>query len=422
MGPLFVERGKLVSTELIGDPSIHQDGQWAAVLRHGAIPFVSYPYEWPFGMLRDAALLQLELVAAALDENMTLKDATAFNVQWDGSQPVFIDIPSFEPLDPGTPWVGYEQFCQMFLYPLMLQAYRGISFHQLLRGRLDGIEPSDCWGMLSRRDLLRPGVLKHVFLQSKVQARFRDREGDIKGELRDAGFGAEMIKANIRGLTKVVGKLDWTPAESGWVNYGRCTHYDDQARQAKGTFVGQALAARHWPMVWDLGCNTGRYSRLAAEHADLVVAMDADHQCVDRLYESQRGEGSRRILPLVANVADPSPALGWRGLERKTLEQRGRPDLVICLALIHHLVIGANIHVDELVGWLADVGADLVIEFVEKSDPMVQRLLQNKDDIYDDYDRANFERVLAASFEVERSETIAGGTRKLFFARNRGRK
>ena len=414
----LVGQGKVVATEQVEDPTLDPGGEWAGVLRHATIPFVSYPYEWCFGMLREAALLQLELIAAALGEGMTLKDASAFNVQWDGHNPVFIDIPSFEVIDPGSPWVGYEQFCQLFLYPLMLQAYHDIPFHPLLRGRLDGIDAATCWAMLSRTDLFRAGVFKHVVLQSKAQTRFRDTPGNVKNELRDAGFSTELIRANVRGLIKVVRRLSWAPSESGWVSYTDCTHYDPGAREAKTAFVRHVLATERRNLVWDLGCNTGEYSLLAAEHADLVIAMDTDHQSVDRLYRRLL-RGPDNILPLVGNLADPSPALGWNGLERKTLEDRGKPDLVICLALIHHLVIRANIHVDELINWLGDLGADLVIEFVEKTDPMVRRLLQNKDDLYADYDRPNFERLLATRFLVERTETICEGNRTLYHARGR---
>lgn len=414
----LVDQGKLVATELVEDPTLDPDGAWAGVLRHATIPFVSYPYEWSFGMLREAALLQLELIEAAVDEGMILKDASAFNVQWDGRRPVFIDIPSFEVIEPGSPWVGYEQFCQLFLYPLMLQAYHDIPFHPLLRGCLDGIDAATCWAMLSRPDLVRPGVFKHVFLQSKAQMRFRDTSGNVKSELRDAGFSTELIKANVRGLIKVVRKLSWNPPESGWVSYTECAHYDSVARESKSAFVRRALVAERRNLVWDLGCNTGEYSLLAAEHADLVIAMDTDHQSIDRLHR-RLSSGPDNILPLVGNLADPSPALGWKCMERKTLEERGKPDLVIFLALIHHLVIRANIHVDELVNWLGDLRADLVIEFVEKSDPMVQRLLQNKEDLYADYDRINFERCLAMRFEIDRTAAICDGNRTLYYATNR---
>jgi SAM-dependent methyltransferase len=393
---------------------------WAGVLRHARIPFISFPYEWCFGMLKDAALLQLELLEAALGEGMILKDSTPFNVQWAGARPVFIDVASFERLRPGEPWAGYRQFCEMCLYPLLLQAYRNVAFQPWLRGRIDGIEAMQCWNLMSARDLLRRGVLAHVYLQAKAQSRFADSGQNVRADLRAAGFHIALIKANVQRLTRLLRRLRWRQSVSTWSEYTTGTSYAERGRDEKAAFVQRAVGSRSWHLVWDLGCNTGVFSRLAAQHAELVVAMDGDQLVIERLYHGLKREGQRRILPLVSNVADPSPRLGWRGMERGSLADRGRPDLTLCLALIHHLAISANVPVREIVEWLRSLGGALVIEFVTKEDPMVRRLLQNKRDDYADYDRAWFEGCLRDLFDVAEVAELAGGTRILYFAAPRG--
>jgi hypothetical protein len=371
-------------------------------------------------MLKDAALLQLELLLAALDEGLILKDATPYNVQWRGACPVFIDVGSFEPLRAGEAWAGYRQFCMLLLYPLLLQAYRNVPFRPWLRGSLDGITPEQCASVLSRRDVLRGGVLTHVHLHAKLERRYGDRTRDVKSELRSAGFGAELIRANARKLQKLVRGLEWRAGDSAWTGYGADNSYSDADAEAKAAFVREAAASRDWRLVWDLGCNDGRFSRIAGGSARSVVAMDADEAVVDRLYRELRDEGDHTILPLVVDVADPSPALGWRNLERKTLADRGAPELTLCLALVHHLTITRNIPLPELLAWLRGLGTALVVEFATREDPMVERLLAAKrDGLHVDYDLESFERHLRDAFEVERTERLASGTRVLYFARPR---
>ncbi len=296
--------GKLIATQeasLVDAP----EGEWVAVLRHERIPFVSYPYEWCFGMLRDAALLQLELLLAALAEGMTLKDATPYNVQWRGSQPVFIDTLSFRRLEPGEPWVGYRQFCQLFLYPLLMQAYKGIPFQPLLRGRIEGIEPRTIRRAFSVRDMLRPGVFVDVLLHALSQDRFdQSTSVNVRRELRSAGFSKELVVRNVQRLTRVVRGLPAPPSSSPWSGYAQSNSYDDADREEKERFVGRALGTRRWRLVWDLGANTGWYSRLAVAHAETVVALDVDHASVERLYQTTRETSATNPIALVYDVAD----------------------------------------------------------------------------------------------------------------------
>ncbi len=423
--PRSVESGAVVRSQTLASSEATALGcldNWAGALRHDVIPFVSYPFEWSFGMLQDAALLQLDLLDAALAEDFTLKDGTAYNVQWRGTRPVFVDVVSFERLIAGQPWAGYRQFCQTFLFPLMLQAYKHIPFQPWLRGRLDGITPEECWRVMSLRDFFRRGVPSHVCFHAWLQSRRETHETNASSALAAAGFRKDLIRANVQGLKRLVSGLRWKSAPSVWSNYAVTNGYAASDQQIKEKFVRDVVQSKRWGLVWDVGCNTGAYSRIAAENAEQVVAIDSDPLTVERLYQSLKLEPGRRgaaILPLVSNLADQTGGLGWRGLERKPLANRGRPELTLCLALIHHLVIGAGIPMSELLDWFAELGTSLIIEFVAKDDPMVQKLLQNRRDRDNDYERDVFERLLSAKFEVVRKEPLGSGTRTLYFAQTR---
>lgn len=422
-----VELGKVVRTEQASaaeisliDPST----PWFGLLKHEAIPFVTYPFEWSFGMLQDAALLYLDLLNAALDEAFTLKDGTAYNMQWVGTRPVLIDVASFERLADGQAWTGYRQFCQTFLYPLLLQAYKHIAFQPWLRGCLDGISPQDCWNLMSFRDFFRRGVPSHVFMHMWLQSSRKLDAQDSTQALAQAGFNKQAILHNVQGLQRLVRGLRWTPPESAWLNYAETNLYSSTDRQQKERFVRSAVQSRLWNLVWDVGCNTGQYARIAAENSKHVIAIDADPPTIERLYQSLKSKSEARhapILPLVNDLVDLPGGLGWRGRERKALFDRGKPELTLCLALVHHLVIGRGVPLRDLLDWLAELGTSLVIEFVAKEDHQVQRLLRGRRDNDSDYNPHVFERLLSERFHVIRSESLGSGTRRLYFAEARSR-
>lgn len=419
----FIEQGKLVesrevSIDEVPLPRATRD-QWTAFLEHSRIPVISYPYEWTFGMLKDAAAVQLELVEAALMEGMTLKDATPYNVQFVSGSPIFIDIASFEPLAEGAPWAGYRQFCEMFLFPLMVQAYKGLDFQPFLRSRIDGVPVQSAARILGAGAGYRRGVLSHVWLQSSLERRYARNTGDVRSALKSAGFNRELILANVRKLRRLVGRLNWRVSESEWANYEQFHNYSEEDHKEKAAFVDECLNSTKPRVVWDLGCNTGRFSKIAALHAEQVVAMDFDHFAVERLYREIRQNGVKRILPLVQNVADPSPNWGWRLEERRALAERSRPELILCLALIHHIVISANIPLKEFVDWLASLGPNLVIEYVSREDEKVQTLLRNKADRYQDYSSESLESAVASRCEIRSKKVLGSGNRTLYWARAR---
>jgi hypothetical protein len=410
-----VAAGRIIATEPAND--VAPVGDWAGVLHHERIPVITYPYEWTFSMLREAALLQLDLLSAALAEGMILKDSTPFNIQWRGVEPVFIDIGSFERLDKGDIWVGYRQFLAQYLYPLMLTARVGIPFQPWLRGRPEGLTASQMnTAMGSRSRLLSKSGLLHVTLPARAEKSHRGSGRDVRSEYKDAGFSKEMIEANVKGLRSIIEKLTWKPDTSRWNRYAAdCEHVHLQ-RDAKADFVSKVLAEGPFGTIWDVGANDGHFSKLAAQHADHVLALDADELVLDELFTSLQRQGPGNVLPILQDLADPSPGIGWRGVERPPLVDRSTPDLILALAVVHHLVIGRNVPLASFVDWLADLDARVVLEFVPPDDPMVVALTANKKphEIHRDYTEDSLREYLKGRFVIESEQAVPAGGRRLF--------
>lgn len=426
------ERKLIGTTEANGDAAARTGalGDWPFALAHQTVPFISYPYEWSFGMLKDAALLHLEILEKAIPAGWTLKDSSAYNIQFIGAAPVFIDIPSFEPYRAGDPWGGYRQFCMMFLYPLMLKAYLGVDFGPMLRAYIDGIDPAVADRLLSRSARWKNGVFSHVFLHAKMQARAAASELDEAKRLTEDAGGAPaprkqlrhseaMVMGLIEGLRATIEKMNSPDERTVWGDYDADHSYSDASLQKKKDFIEKNAGLGAYRKIWDIGCNTGVFSRLGAPFADQVISIDGDAKAIDRLYQREKRDGAGKILPLIVDLGNASPNQGWRGAERKSLEKRGRPDLILCLALIHHIVIAANIPMSEFIGWLDDLGGDLIIEFVTAEDAMARMLLRNKVNQYQDYTIAGFERLISARYEIADSEELKGGHRKIYFLRRR---
>lgn len=412
----LAESGKLVGTcELSDEENPLPDdmkSQWSGFLEHDSVPVISYPYEWTFSMLKAAAALQLHLVERAVSNGFTLKDATPYNIQFVNRKPVFIDIPSFEPLQQGEPWAGYRQFCEMFLFPLLLQAYKKCNFQPFMRASINGIDVQTAASIFGIRDRFRKGVMSHVWLQSKLDQRFGGSSENVRSNLKSAGFNKELILVNVRKLQKLVKKLEWQATGSEWGDYTEFHNYSEDDHVLKEEFIRKAIVDEKPVTVWDIGCNTGQFSRIAASTCHQVLSTDIDHVAVERLFLNP--DTPDNILPLVQNIADPSPNWGWRNRERSDLQTRSQPDLVLCLALIHHVVITANIPLAEFIDWLAGLTDKLVIEYVSRKDDKVQTLLRNKEDKYKDYSRESLEMNLNRHFDIRYQQDVNNGDRSLY--------
>lgn len=411
----FSESGGIIPTRLLNsEESGCFEHPWHAWLEHETVPFINYPYEWCFEMLKDAALLHLDLLESALHDKMIIKDASSFNIQYIGACPVFIDIPSFEAYRQGTPWIGFRQFCQHFMYPLMLQSYRNISFRNWQRGNVEGITPYECSQLMSLRDMFRPGVFPLVYLQSKMVAALGDKKTSMLAEAQEGDFGREIIFANIRKVRRIIERLTWEPFRSEWSEYTSTNSYDRECFDRKCAFVKEVATRKRRNSVWDIGCNTGHFSRMFAENSDYVVAFDIDELSIQKLYRQLKAEGDRKILPLVFDLTNPSPGLGWRCKERLPLEDRQPPVLILCLALVHHLVITGNVPLADVIDWLASFKCEVVIEMLTKQDEMVQKLLLNKTDQYPEFTVEGFEAIAGHYFDVRKKETVMPARRYLY--------
>ncbi len=414
----LVADGDIVKTVLLDGENpvarrVAEEG-WSAAAAHEAVDFVTWPYEWPFSMLKDAALLQLRLLETSVRNGWILKDATPFNVQWLGARPVFIDVPSFVPWEAGEYWQGYRQFCATFLTPLLLTAHLGIPFQPLLRSRLEGIPPEEAVKYFYGLRRFKRGVLSHVWFPARAEHRLRRRREGARHPARSRRRQPKtLLLALLDSLKRLVVRLSYGPASSDWAQYAE-THSYEEDFERKQDFVERHTAARRPGLTWDLGANTGTFSRIAAQHSRLVVAVDADQDAVELLYREARGGGPRNIIPLVMDMSNLSPGQGWAGHERAAFDQRASPDLVLCLALVHHLRVSANIPLALFIGWLRSLDATVIIEFVGRDDELFRKLIENKREEYADYTMQNFEAEAGRHFSIGDRLKLKGGKRVMF--------
>ena len=383
-----------------------------AVIRPERVKFISYPYEWSFGQLQDAASLTIEIQERALVKGFTLRDSSAYNIQFQAGRPVLIDTLSLEPLREGKAWDAYKQFCEQFLLPLILMSTRDVRCGALLRTYLDGI-PLDLGSrLLPRRTWLSPSSLIHVHLHAWAQGRYAGSA--VSSAAKGRTMSRQALLTLVKNLGAAVQGLSWRAAGTEWAEYTADNNYSEAAAASKRGMVVSHLRSSRADTVWDLGANTGDYSRAARETASLVVSFDMDPAAVERNYRRVRQEGETGILPLLLDLANPSPAQGWAGRERQSLEERGPADAVLALALIHHLAIGHNLPLDRIAAYLSRLGRVLIIEFVPKSDAQVSRLLLSRPDIFPNYTKEGFEQAFARYFALESVERIQDSERWLY--------
>jgi ribosomal protein L11 methylase PrmA len=392
-----------VETQLAG----HEDA--FRVLQPEPLPVVSYPYEWCFSQLHDAAALTIEVARRALARGLVLKDASAFNVQFTGCRPVLVDTLSFERYVEGEPWVAYRQFCEHFLAPLAVSSVDP-RLSGMWRSNLDGLPLDLACRLLPLRSRLRPGLLLHLFLHARSQARHAGRPATTAS--RRPALSRQAFTALLASLRGAIRSLKPRRAESAWADYGQTHNYTSEALRQKEETVRRWLGHLKPRLVFDLGGNLGRFGLMAP--GAYVVCCDADPVVVEAAYRAGRTAQRVDLLPLVVDLANPSPGLGWEGRERGPFETRGPADAVLALALVHHLAIGRNVPLPAIAGWFARLGRSLVVEFVPKDDPQTARLLQSRRDVFPGYTREGFESAFGTRFRLEASEPIPGSNRRLY--------
>ena len=414
----LVQKGWLVAETRV-DADVIGDAAAGAhcVLEHPKLPFISYPYEWSFGALQAAALLQLDIHLAALEHGVTLSDASAYNVQFVGASPVFIDGLSFRRYIDGEYWSGHQQFCDQFLNPLLLQSVLGVPHNAWYRGSLEGISAEHLNDLFPWHSKLSWGVLTNVVLQARLQSRTRNDDSALRrAEAKKLPLTG--LKELLHGMRRWVSRLQPKGArKTDWQDYAGDNSYQADESAAKRRFVADFVREVSPDMLWDMGCNTGDYSMVALESgAGRVVGFDFDHNAVEAAYRRSAANDAE-FLPLVLDAVNPSPGQGWAQSERKGFDERGNADALVALALVHHLAIGKNVPLTDVVGWLVKLAPVGIIEFVQKSDPMVQQLLRLREDIFEDYDQQAFEAALERHASITKSEQVSAAGRRLYWYR-----
>src|SRR5688572_25568820 len=418
--PHLVERGMLIPQtqrppEMLADLASPP----AYLLEHPKLDFISHPYEWPFRALQAAALLQLDLYLEALDRGVTLSDATAYNIQFEGARPMFIDRLSFRRYVDGQFWLGHRQFCEQFLNPLLLRAKFGIPHNAWLRGSPEGIGAAELSALLPLRQKLSWRVLTNVVMQGSLQkTRSSDAHKAVAGKLR---FPKPAFIRMLRGLRVWIESLH--PADrrpTTWQAYARQHSYRDTEVEAKRNFVARFVSESKPRMVWDIGCNTGDYSAAALQAgARSAVGFDFDQGALDLAFDRARSE-RMAFLPLFLDVTNPAPDQGWRQGERRGLQARASADAVLALALIHHIAISKNVPLADVVSWLSALAPRGVIEFVPRCEPLLVELRRLREDCLAGFDDADFVSCLEQPARITAREEVSTSGRSLFaFARTR---
>ena len=399
-----------VENDKLADSDIYK------IIQPRKVSFISYPYEWCFSQLKDAALLTLAVQETAIRYGMSLKDASAYNVQFIDGKPVLIDTLSFELFDEHKPWIAYNQFCRHFAAPLALMAYRNVDLGKLLMVYLDGIPLDLASSLLSFKDKLHLWVLIHIVMHARAQAKFALKKSAIKENKNKLSINSH--KRLIDSLRSLISSLHLKERTSIWNEYYEENHTDEYYAHKK-ELVTSFLDIAKPENIWDLGANTGLFSRIAAERDIKVVSSDFDARSVEMNYQMMKRSNEKNILPLIVDLTNPSPAIGWGNSERESLLGRGPVDMVMALALVHHLAIGNNLPFSNMAELFSKVCKWLIIEFVPKDDPKVKFLLRSRKDIFLGYDEEEFEKEFLKFFSIEQKNEINGSRRKLYLMKKR---
>ena len=413
----LLERKMIVPHQEVAQEPKHPESAYK-IIQPIYLEFISYPYEWSFSQLKDAALLTLELQGCALEHGMSLKDASAYNIQFYEGRPTLIDTLSFERKQDGQPWVAYRQFCQHFLSPLALMANVDVRLSQLLRVFIDGIPLDLVSRLLPARTWLNFALLAHIHLHAQSQRHFAGR--DVRKAATNLSMTNTRVLALIESLRRVVEKLNWTPVGTEWVDYYDTTHnYQPEALEYKAEVVESFLERVRPNIIWDLGANIGYFSRLGSRRGIPTYAFDIDPGAVELNYLQTKEENETHLLPLIMDLTNPSSSIGWASEERMSLLERGPVDAIFALALIHHLAIGNNLPFELISKYFVNLSEWLLIEFVPKNDIQVQRMLVTRQDIFSEYTQSNFESSFSVHYKIVHKEVIADSDRVIYFMKRR---
>lgn len=378
------------------------------------IPFISYPYEWCFTQLKMAALTTLNIQKISLRYGMSLKDASSYNIQFYQNHPIFIDKLSFAIYQPEKPWQAYRQFCEQFLAPLALMTYTDIRLGMLQRLYINGIPLDLASRLLPLTSNLNFGVLTHIHVHAYSQKIYRHNTEVVKTEKRV--FSKTSLLGLIDNLETTIQKLNWkfSVNHSEWGDYQHQHNYSATAHGHKKAIVKSWLKKVHPKSVWDLGANNGEFSQLATDEKIPTIAFDLDPVAVETNYLHTLKSNNLFMQPLVFDLINPSPAIGWENVERPSLIQRGPTGMIFALALIHHLAIANNIPLDQIAHFFRQLSKNLIIEFIPKSDSQVKKMLATRKDIFPHYNLASFIKTFSQYYSIKDKQTIRDSERVIF--------
>ncbi len=380
------------------------------VIKPERVPFISYPYEWCFSQLKDAALTTLKIQKIVFEYGMSLKDSSAYNIQFWQGKPVMIDTLSFERYKEGMPWVAYKQYCQHFLSPLALMAYKDSRFNQLLRLYIDGIPLDLTSKLLPKRTYFKFSFLSHIHLHAKSQEHFADKSVEAKTRK----MSSQSFRALIDNLEATTRRIKWRPPNTEWGSYYEDTNYSNESFNLKKEIIADYLERIKPKTLWDLGANTGEFSRIASQKNIQTISFDIDQVAVEKNYLQTVEKKELNVLPLLLDLTNPSPDIGWQNNERISLLKRGPVEAVMALALIHHLAISNNLPLTMIADFFNSICQYLIIEFVPKSDSQVKRLLTTREDIFPDYKQDFFENEFRKYFVIKSVDKLEDSERTLY--------
>lgn len=383
------------------------------IIQPEKIPFISYPYEWCFSMLKAAALLTLNIQKIALEYKMSLKDASAFNIQFLEGKPILIDTLSFETYEEGKPWIAYKQFIEHFLTPLALMSLTDVRLNRLSTIFLDGIPVDLASRLLPFRSRFKPSLLFHIYAHVATQRRYSQKK--LVKKVVNQGFSYKAFLGLLDNLEGTINSFSWNPKDTQWSNYYEGNNnYDNESLIQKAEIVKKLINSVKPKTVWDLGANRGFFSRIAAKKADLVISLDNDLGALEKNYLEIVKAKEKNILPIFADLTNPAPSLGWGNSERESLLQRGPTDIILALALIHHLAISHNMPFSFIASLFSKLGKFLIVEFIPKEDSQVQKLLANREDIFQNYNKEGFEKEFKNFYQIKKMFSISKSKRILY--------
>lgn len=399
----LVEEGLLVQHEELTVPGDSNDH---FTIKPEQIPFLSYASEWSFEMLKDAALLTLNIMRKAMRHRMILKDATPFNIQFFKGRMVFIDTLSFDQYDASEPWIAYRQFCENFLAPLALMHYTKKPLSNLLLAWPEGIPLQTASALLPTRSWFNVHVYLHLHLNATIShAKKKNKDG--------VQFSKNKLSNILDSLTTAINRFQLSH-KGVWSSYYKEASQRENYLVPKKAIIERWLRQTQYATAFDAGANDGEFSKLLASHGIRVISADFEHSAIDQLYAEVKKTGFA-IHPLVVDLSNPTPALGVNNAERPALKERLKVDLVMALALIHHLCIGKNIPFAAIARLFADLGKDLIIEFVPKSDEKIREMILHRKDIFDWYTLDNFELAFQQVYQLKHKETVGDSERVLYY-------